>query len=46
MYYQWFDARQAQEVLLFSKRRPDRLWGPPSLLFNIFFFNVSHPEVL
>jgi hypothetical protein len=22
-----------------SSRRPDRLWGPPSLLFNVFFIN-------
>jgi hypothetical protein len=34
MPYKGFDARQEQEILLFSKRRPDRLWGPHRLLFN------------
>jgi len=36
MYYQGFDTRQAKEILLFSKRRLDGLWGPPNLPFQIF----------
>jgi hypothetical protein len=42
-----FDSRQEQEIL-YSPQRPDRLWGPPSLLskryWRLFPRGVKRPE--